>query len=94
MPIAQAEFDPRDVSGDAPSGREVVRAPAGIHDQEEIRRQVLSDIPWRYRIRNIPLPGSKVTADVSKDAPIAPDAANAATVPLVHRDPGPISQPS
>ncbi|HYN72326.1 MAG TPA: hypothetical protein VES60_07460, partial [Nakamurella sp.] len=26
MPIAQAEFDPRDVSGDAPSGREVVRA--------------------------------------------------------------------
>jgi len=50
--------------------------------------------PARYRIRNIPLPGSKVTADVSKDAPIAPDEAKVSTVPLAHWEPGPISQPS
>ena len=52
------------------------------------------ETPWNQRIRNIPLPGSKVTAAVSKAAPIAPDEANPSTVPLVQRDPRPISQAS
>ena len=71
------------------SGPSIASQPVSI-DQSSVQRPT----PGHYRIRNIPLLGSKVTAVVSKDAPIAPDEASVATVPVVHRDPGPISQPS